>query len=234
MHDGLDPTIIIFALLAIFVVWKLKSVLGTRVDIEKRPPPSSSSSRSGDAGNSANVVRLPGAAERPVESEQPKQDERLDLYAKTEKGRADLIAVMGADPKFDIAHFVGGAKAAYEVIITAFAEGDKKTLGNLLSPEVLTNFSAVIDQREAAGQKASTKLVSIDSVEVVEATVKNSTAQISARIAAKMISATLDSAGAVIAGDPETVVSTDDVWTFARPIGSRDPTWRLIATESGQ
>lgn len=229
MHDGLDPTTIIFALLAIFVVWKLKSVLGARVDIEKRPPAAPKSPNSSDSGN---ILRLPGAGERVGPAVRAGSERRLEEFAHSDKGKSGLSAVMDADPAFDPGHFIAGAKTAYEMIIQAFADGDRKTLGGLLSPEVFANFAAVIDQREAAGEIASTKLVSIESAEVVEAGVKGGVAQVSLRVAAKMISATRDKSGAVVSGDPETVVAADDVWTFARLIGSRDPTWRLIATEA--
>jgi predicted lipid-binding transport protein (Tim44 family) len=230
MHDGFDPTTIIFAVLAIFVVWKLKSVLGTRVDIEKRPP--SGPAPSPIDASDGKVVRLPGAAGQPMAGRPNASSPGLDKFAKSDRGRAGLKALIAADPSFDPARFLAGAKAAYEMIIGAFASGDRKTLGDLLSPEVLASFAAVIDQRESAGELASTKLVSIDSLEVVDALVKDSLAQVSLRISAKMINTVRDSSGVVVSGDAETVVSTDDLWTFARPIGSRDPTWRLIATES--
>ena len=228
MHDGIDITTVVFALLAIFVVWKLKSVLGTRVDIERRPPPAAPS---GGPNREGNVVRLPGAGDRTdTTAEAPQQN--LDLYAKTPKGRTGLTAVIAADRSFDAARFVAGAKVAYEMIINAFAAGDRATLSNLLSPEVLASFASVIGQREVNAEQASTKLVSIDSLEVVDAAVRGDAAQISLRIAAKMINAVRAKNGDIVSGDASTVVSTDDLWTFARQIGSRDPTWRLIATES--
>ena len=229
MHDGIDITTVIFALLAVFVVWKLKSVLGTRVDIERRPPPSSPAPNPAGEGN---VVRLPTAGQRQAEPAPEPAAQRLELYAKTDKGRQGLSAVIAADPSFDAGRFIAGARMAYEMIIGAFAAGDRATLGNLLSPEVLASFSAVIDQREAAGEQASTKLVSIDSLEVVDGAVRDGAAQVSLRIAAKMINAVRNQAGEVVSGDASTVVSTDDLWTFSRQIDSRDPTWRLIATES--
>lgn len=230
MHDGLDITTVIFALLAIFVVWKLRSVLGARVDIEKRPNAAQRSAAESPA-DSGNVVRLPGAADKPPAGG-PRSGAAVDSAPATDKGRDGLRAISGADPGFDPARFLSGAKLAYEMIVGAFASGDRKTLGDLLSPEVLASFVGVIDQREKAGEHASTKVVSIDSVEFADASVKDGVAQIALRISAKMINFVQDSAGAIVTGDKETVVSTDDLWTFARPIGSRDPTWRLIATDT--
>jgi predicted lipid-binding transport protein (Tim44 family) len=231
MHDGFDISLVVFALLAIFVVWKLRSVLGTRVDIEKRPTPVQRTAA--DAQADGNVVRLPGAAEHPAAGPR-RAAQPIEALAPTEKGRAGLQALQAADASFDAGRFLSGAKMAYEMIIGAFAAGDRKTLDGLLSPEVLASFVSVIDQREQAGEQASTKIVSIDSVEISDAAVKDGVAQITARISAKMINFVRDRDGAVASGDPETVVSTDDLWTFARSIRSQDPTWRLIATESEQ
>ena len=229
MHDGLDITTVIFALLAVFVVWKLKAVLGTRVDIDKRSrnPPE----RPSGPDYSGKIVRLPGGGDRssppPVSA-----GGAFDAVAQSEKGRTGLAAVVSADPNFDTARFVSGAKVAYEMIIGAFAAGDRKTLGNLLSPDVLASFASVIAQREAAGERADTKLVSVDGLDVVDAGVKDGVAQVSCRIAAKMINVVRDKNGGIVSGDPETIVSTDDLWTFSRQIANSDPTWRLIATES--
>ena len=227
----LDPTTIIFALLAIFVVWRLKSVLGARVDIE-RPPSSGPAGASGQTAETGKVIRLPGAAERPAASGASRAGVDASKFASTEKGRAGLAEIMSADPGFDPARFEAGAKVAYEMIVRAFADGDKATLSNLLSPEVYAGFASAIDQRQKAGQQTTTKLVSIDETDVVEAGAKAGVAQISVRFSTKMITTTRDKAGAVIHGDPDLVISTDDLWTFARDIGSSDPTWRLAATES--
>ncbi len=226
----LDPTTIIFALLAIFVVWRLKSVLGTRVDIERPPSPGGAGSQ-GQPAESGKIIRLPGAADRSGTAA-PARNADMSRFATTEPGRAGLATVMAADPAFDPARFTAGAKTAYEMIVRAFAEGDKTTLSNLLSPEVYSGFAAAIDQRKSAGEQTSTKLVSIDDTDIVEGSVRNGAAQISMRFSAKMITATRDASGAVVHGDPDLVISTDELWTFAREIGSPDPTWRLVATES--
>lgn len=228
MHDGLDITTVIFALLAVFVVWKLKSVLGARVDIDRRAP-----NRAGNPGEtdaSGNVVRLPGTADPAISPSQPVQ--LLDQFASTAQAQASLRTIIAADRTFDPARFLSGAKMAYEMIVGAFAAGDRKTLGALLSPDVLRSFLSVVDQRAAAGEQASTRLVSIDSADISDAMLKEGVAQISVRFAAKMINVVRDKNGQIASGDPDTIVSTDDLWTFARPATSSDPTWKLIATES--
>lgn len=222
MHEGLDMTTVIFAVLAIFVVWKLKSVLGTRVDIERRPEPPKPTERT----QNGNVVRLPGAAAPSTPSGS------VDVSARTEKGRAGAAALRAADKGFNPERFLSGARTAYEMIIAAFASGDRKTLANLLSPDVLASFEAEIARREAAGRTASTRLVSIDDIELADGSARSGVAQATVRIAAKMVTVVRDNDGAVVSGDPDVVVSTDEFWTFSRTVGSSDPTWRLIATET--
>ncbi|MDE2361674.1 MAG: Tim44 domain-containing protein [Hyphomicrobiales bacterium] len=226
MSEGLDPTTIIFALLAIIVVWKLRSVLGTRVDVESRPP--APDARSTDAAGKA--VRLPGAPDNHI----PPTDQNAvsDASVRSDKARAALATIAASDPKFSLERFVAGARVAYEMIVVAFASGDRKTLGNLLSPDVLSSFCSAIDRREAAGESAATRVASVGDVEIVDGAVRAGTAQISARISAKMTNVVHDKGGAVVSGDPDVLVSTDDLWTFSREIASSDPTWRLIATES--
>lgn len=231
MHDGLDPTTIIFALIALFVVWKLRSVLGTRVDIEKRPPGENGAGAPAASRNQAqdgNVIKLPGAAVR-MPAQQPRV---FEAYARSDKARQGLAEIAGADRSFDVQRFVDGAKIAYDMVVTAFASGDRATLGNLVSPEVLGSFSNEIQKREAAGETASTRLVGIDSVEVVDAALRNRTAQITLRLETKLINSVKDRAGGIVGGDPDLIVTTEEFWTFARDVDSREPTWRLVATES--
>ncbi len=242
MQNSFDMTTIVFALLAAFVVWKLRSVLGTRNGAEKPPgnpfasrAPGCSGARRGyaDAGDSGNrVVPLPGAAEPPV-ANAPGKDDRWKPNAEPgSKAWAGLDAIAAADPAFAIKPFVGGAKSAYEMIVTAFAEGNREVLRNLLSPEVFESFAAAIAEREKRGEKVTTTFVSIDKVVIDDAALNGRTAEIKIHFTAQMITATRDQAGTVIDGSPDKVVQIDDIWTFARDTGSRDPNWKLAATET--
>ena len=142
---------------------------------------------------------------------------------------------MAADPNFDAKHFITGARTAYEMIVTAFAGGDRKQLRNLLSREVFDGFDAAITERERRSETAETRFISIDASTITAAELRNrSTAQITVRFVSKLVSATRDRAGAVIDGNAEKVTDVTDVWTFARDIASRDPNWKVIATEAGQ
>jgi predicted lipid-binding transport protein (Tim44 family) len=120
------------------------------------------------------------------------------------------------------------------MIVMAFADGDRKTLKGLLSKEVFDGFDAAISEREARGEVVKSSFVGIDKADIVNAVVKDSEAQITIRIVSHLISATYDKAGTVVDGEADAVAEVTDIWTFARDTRSRDPNWKLIATESEQ
>ena len=125
-------------------------------------------------------------------------------------------------------------RSAYEMIVTAFADGDRKSLKNLLSKEVYDGFVAAIAEREKRGEVVKSTFVGTEKIDITHASIRDSEEQITLRIISQLISATYDKDGALIDGDPEAVSEVDDIWTFARDIRSRDPNWKLIATESEQ
>jgi predicted lipid-binding transport protein (Tim44 family) len=143
-----------------------------------------------------------------------------------------LAALAAADRSFNAAQFLNGAKIAYEMIVTAFADGDRKSLKQLLNTEVYDGFVQAVSAREARGEKIEFKFVGIDKAEITGVTVKGATAQVTMRFLSKLVSATHDKDGKVIDGDPTHVGDVTDVWTFARELASRDPNWKLVATES--
>jgi predicted lipid-binding transport protein (Tim44 family) len=147
---------------------------------------------------------------------------------------AGLDAIVKDDPSFDAKQFVGGARAAYEMIVLAYAEGDRRTLKNLLSREVYEGFEKAIRDRETRGDKAETRFVSIDKSDIIGAELRVRTAHVTVRFVSQLISVTRDRSGNVIDGSPEKVTDVTDVWTFARDVSSRDPNWKLVATEAGQ
>jgi predicted lipid-binding transport protein (Tim44 family) len=178
---------------------------------------------------------------RPAEAP-PRQAEAAPPTAERWQGIAEagsavatgLDAIVAADPTFDAKHFITGARAAYEMIVTNFAEGDRRQLRNLLSREVFDGFDAAITERENRGETAETRFVSIDAATITAADVRNRSAQITIRFLSKLVSATRDRSGAVIDGNAEKVTDVTDVWTFARDVSSRDPNWKVVATEAGQ
>jgi predicted lipid-binding transport protein (Tim44 family) len=120
------------------------------------------------------------------------------------------------------------------MIVTAFAEGNRAVLRNLLAPEVFESFASALGEREKRGEKVTTTFVSIDKVMIDDAGLNRRTAEIKIHFTAQMITATRDQGGTVIDGSPDKVVQIDDIWTFARDTGSRDPNWKLAATETAQ
>ncbi|MET0314882.1 MAG: Tim44/TimA family putative adaptor protein, partial [Hansschlegelia sp.] len=122
--------------------------------------------------------------------------------------------------------------SAYEMIVTAFATGDRKTLKPLLARDVFESFSAEIAARESRGETVESSFVSIDKSEITGAEVAGKNAQITMRFVSKLISVTRDKNGAVIDGDPAEIADLVDVWTFAREVNARDPNWRVIATSA--
>ena len=235
-----DIYTIIFLALAVFIFLRLRSVLGQRTGRE-RPPYDPYSAR--DAVRSPatdKVVTLPPrtaepASTRPVEVIPPPASDRWkDVAEAGSAAAAGLDAIAAADPSFDAKHFIAGARAAYEMIVTAFAEGDRRQLRNLLSREVYEGFDAAISERESRGETAETRFVSIDASTLTGAELRARTAQITIRFVSKLISATRDRSGNVIEGNAEKVTDVTDVWTFARDVSSRDPNWKVVATEAGQ
>ncbi|MDB5570883.1 MAG: calcium-binding protein [Hyphomicrobiales bacterium] len=236
MQEPFDLTTIVFALLAAFVVWKLRSVLGTRTGDEPPRRERAGSDRPSEAGE-GNVIRLPGAANDAGHAGRAGSGESELKWAP--------YAVMGspvwkglneielADPAFNPREFLEGAKSAYEMIVGAFAAGDRNALRTLLADDVYESFSGAIAEREARGDKVETTFVSIDKAEFTDVSVRGGDAQIALRFQSKLISATRNRAGEVIDGSADKVVDMVDLWTFARDLKSRDPNWRLVATEAG-
>ncbi|MCG8696138.1 MAG: Tim44/TimA family putative adaptor protein [Minwuiales bacterium] len=218
--------IILLAMVAAFILLRLRSVLGRRTGHEQQNPRSRIESPGGDVHRDDNVISLPdrdGEPARGPAAPEPEDDTPLG---------AALTKIALADRSFDKAQFLEGARAAYEMIVTAFAAGDRKTLEPFLSDNVMENFGAVIDQREKSGQTQETTLVGIKSAEIIEAELDGRTAGVTVKFVSDMISVTKDSSGEVVAGDPAKVSLVTDIWTFSRNTRSRDPNWALTATRS--
>jgi predicted lipid-binding transport protein (Tim44 family) len=237
MRNLFDIYTIIFLALAVFIFLRLRSVLGQRTGRE-RPPYDPYSAR--DAVRSStndNVVTLPpragDVAPKPA-TDADATDRWKGIAEPGSPTAAGLDALLAQDPAFDAKHFLTGARAAYEMIVTAYAQGDRRNLKNLLSKEVYDGFETAIKDRESRGEKAETRFVSIDKAEITGADVKGKTAQVTVRFVSQLVSVTRDRDGNVIDGNADKVTDVTDVWTFARDLASRDPNWKLVATEAGQ
>ncbi|MGZ3409889.1 MAG: Tim44/TimA family putative adaptor protein [Xanthobacteraceae bacterium] len=233
-----DIYTIIFLALAVFIFLRLRSVLGQRTGRERPPfnPYAAREPRPSPA--TEKVVSLPtrNNAEpmvpKPVEAK-PAEERWKGIAQPDSAVAAGLDAIVAADKHFDVQHFVAGARGAYEMIVTAYAQGDRRTLKNLLSRDVFDGFDAVIRSREQRGETVETRFVSIDSADIIGAEQCGSTAQLTVRFVSQLVSATRDKAGAVVDGNADKVSDVTDVWTFARDVTSRDPNWKLVATETG-
>ncbi|MGN6573685.1 MAG: Tim44/TimA family putative adaptor protein [Pseudolabrys sp.] len=239
MQNVFDIYTIIFLALAVFIFLRLRSVLGQRTGRE-RPPYDPYSAREPGRPAAEKVVTL---QPRPAEPVAPKTIEATPV-AEPEarwKGVAEagtplataLDAIAAADSSFEAKHFLTGARAAYEMIVTAFAEGDRRSLKNLLSRDVYDGFDGAIGEREKRGETVESRFVSIDSADITGAALRARSAQVTVRFHSKLITATRDKDGNVIDGSAERVTDITDMWTFARDVSSRDPNWKLVATEAG-
>lgn len=233
-----DVTTIIFLVLAVVIFLRLRSVLGRRTGHE-RPPFDPYSSRERENGNGPaapgddNVIPLPGQGTPQGEAAPATSSATLDKVAPEGSALNDALRqILSVDRSFDPQGFLQGARGAYEMIVSAFSAGDRKTLKNLLSKDVYEGFVAAISDRESRGETIDSTFVGIDKADIVEAALKGSTAQVTVRFRSELISATRDRDGAIVDGDPNAVSEVTDIWTFARDTTSRDPNWRLVATES--
>lgn len=233
-----DIYTIIFLALAVFIFLRLRSVLGQRTGRERPPYDPYAAREPARPATSENVVALPnrkpeGAVQAPAVPAEPV--ERWKGVAAPGSALATgLDAIFAAAPDFDAKHFLTGARAAYEMIVNAYAEGDRRTLKNLLSREVYDGFETAINEREKRGDTVESRFVSIDNAEITAAEVRGRNIQATVRFQSKLVSVTRDKAGTVIDGNAEKVTDVTDVWTFARDVSARDPNWKLVATEAGQ
>jgi len=235
---GFDIYTIIFLALAVFIFLRLRSVLGQRTGRERPPYDPYSSAHEPVRPAAENVVALPSRAPEAIAPAQAASAEPVERWkGVAEAGSAvatGLDAIAATAPDFDAKHFLTGARAAYEMIVNAYAEGDRRTLKNLLSREVFDGFEAAITEREKRGDTVESRFVSIDNADITAAEVRGRNVQVTVRFQSKLVSVTRDKNGNVIEGNAEKVTDVTDVWTFARDASSRDPNWKLVATEAGQ
>lgn len=236
MDGFVDITTIIFLAIAVVVFIRLRSVLGRRTGTE-RPPFDPYSRREGMPGAANDkVIDLPRRAGTAPVAPEPGPVVSLDKLKKyAPEGSPTLEglkALVNVDPSFDPQEFLNGARGAYEMIVTAFAEGDRRTLKQLLSREVYDGFVAAIAEREERGETIEFNFVGIDKADITAASARGTTEQVTVRFLSKLISATRDKAGEVVDGDPVHVSDVTDIWTFSRESTSRDPNWKLVATEA--
>ena len=221
--------IVLFAMIAAFLILRLRSVLGRHRDsgrsegifgAERRPP---------SEEDKPTVVPEPPKADEVEEKlkNQPPPDPNLVEEEHLDAGFAEIVK---ASPNFDSAEFFAGVRTAFEIIIKAFAAGDREQLGSLLSAEVLGNFSEAITSRENAKETLETTLVRIGDVALLEAYMDGDVSHISVKIISEQVNVTQNAEGEVVDGNPDRVSEIADIWTFARDTKAHDPNWALVAT----
>ena len=222
--------IILFAMVAAFLILRLRSVLGRRTGNERRPESFSRpadtrpAERAADkAGDNVVPLGVRGSASQPP----------LPTTKPADAAAAGIERLRSADPGFDPAAFLEGARIAFETIVAAFAAGDKGRLRPLLSDEVYKPFGEAIDERQSARETLETGILNLKSIDIVEAGLAGRTARVTVKFVTSQINVLRAHDGSVVDGNPEEPTEKTDFWTFARDTRSSDPNWVLVATASG-
>ena len=225
MQPLLDPLNIVLLAAAVFILWRFSSVLGQRTGNEKPgfdpfakpvPPPRAPDIKAAPVGD--------------MRTEEVRDPVWKGYAAEGSPMAGALETIAKSSTNFTVPGFLEGANMAYEMILEAFAKGDKAALKPLLSKEVYDSFSSVIDQRQKSGQRMVMQFVGVKRSKIEDVKLEGKRAQLAVRFVGEMISATLDSEGNTVEGDPKLIRDVDDRWTFERDITSRDPNWKLIDT----
>lgn len=241
MNGKIDLITIIALIVAVVAIWKLRSVLGRRTSddearYQERMRAEQMREHSAAAGDK--VVTLPHRGAETTSRTPAGQvatadaEERIKGLTASREVEEGLLAIVRADRNFDPMHFLTGAKQAYEMIVTAFAEGNKRILKDLLSKEVYDGFVEAISARESRGEQIDQSFVGISKADIIEAELRSGTAHVTVKFISQLISATRDRAGEILTGDAQKITEVTDIWSFARDIGSSNPNWRLVATQA--
>jgi len=212
--------LVILIAIAGFVLYRLKSVIGTRTGYEAPP-------------DYLTRDRAEGAPAPVPATSADDEDAEVDLgHPLPESAKAALAEMRAADPDFSIARFVEGARSAYEMILMAYEAGDRDTLRGLLERDVADAFEQGIAQRESNGLRVEARFIGVRDLRVEAAAFNPATreSEITLRFVGELITSVRDSENRIVEGDPNKVRRQTDVWTFSRIMGSKDPTWLLAAT----
>ena len=220
MSGGLPIDLILFAMVAAFLVLRLRSVLGKRTGFERPPQGEAAPGMAPASPREAEALPPPAAA----------MGRRGIPDQRSPAGQA-LMRIRGVDAGFDPAAFLGGAEGAFRMIVQAFAAGDRNTLRDLLSEDAFAGFDGAITAREQAGETQRTELRAIHDMGIEEAELRGTVADITVRIVSDQVNLTIAGDGSISAG-AEAVTEITDLWTFQRDLGLSDPTWKLVGTRS--
>jgi predicted lipid-binding transport protein (Tim44 family) len=223
MQGGFPIDLILFAMVAAFLVLRLRSVLGRRTGFERPPQAERGPDLRGPRAIEGEAQEVPAAP-------QPGTGRRVVPDPRTPVGQA-LLRIRGVDPQFDPTVFLQGAEGAFRMIVEAFVGGDRQTLRALLSEETANGFEQAITAREAAGETQRTELRAVHETAIEGADLRGTVADITVRFVTEQVNMTLARDGSVAAGS-ESVTELTDIWTFQRDLRSEDPTWKLVGTRS--
>jgi predicted lipid-binding transport protein (Tim44 family) len=209
--------LLVLAAIAIFLILRLRNVLGSREGFEKPVAP----------------TRLPEERKGRFEVIEGGPDRDITDHVPDGSDAARALAAMKqAEPSFSVSEFLTGARGAYEMILMAFEKGDLSRVRPFLSPDVHDAFSEVVAARAARGLTVAAEFLGIREVSLQDAEFDRATGEgeVTVRFASELTSVARNAAGEVVEGDPKEVRRQRDVWTFARKMGSNDPNWQLVAT----
>jgi predicted lipid-binding transport protein (Tim44 family) len=237
MSGTFDIYTLLLLVLAVVILLRLRSMLGRKSGQERRYDPYATRESSSAPGAKDKVVPLPTRGDQPPRAAEPTsqsdaEDRIGGFMPQSNPAHSGLVEIARQDADFDPQHFIRGAKSAYEMIVTAFAEGNKRLLKQFLSRDVYDGFATAITDRESRGDTVDTSFVGINKADIIDAEVKNRTARITIKIVSQLITAIKNRNGEVIEGDPKQIRDVTDIWTFARELTSRDPNWKLVATQA--
>ena len=222
-----DLDLLLFAMVAAFLVLRLRSVLGKRTGNQQSKQDPVSGQKQDRSGKSK-VVELP------INSEEKASPE--DMAIPDEKSDDPLLEgvnkIKTADSSFDLREFSEGAREAFGMIVQAFAEGDLETLESFLSDDVFENFSLAIQEREERKETLETAIIAIEVAEALEVDMDGQNALVTMKFISEQVNLTRDSEDRIIDGVPNTVTKITDIWIFSRDTKSNDPNWRLVETRS--
>ena len=210
--------LLVLAGIAVFLILRLKSVLGTREGFEKKPE--AEPARSGARQPAFEVIE--GGPDRDIIDHVPEDSPAA-------KALADMKRI---EPDFSVGEFLGGARGAYEMILMAFERGALEDVRVFLADDVYDSFNDVVVQREQQGLTVDAEFIGVRELQIIQATFDDSTnlAEITVRFVGELTSVVRDSEGQIIEGKPSEIKRQKDVWTFARTLGTDDPNWQLVAT----
>lgn len=215
--------IVIMALVAGFILLRLRSVLGQKTGRDKpddfRPATPSEAHEP--------VIAFPDRMQRrQPEAEKPAPAEDAIVGDNAVRG---VEAIAATDPQFTASSFLQGAKAAFEMVFEAFIKGDKQTLKTLLSPDIYNDFAADLDAKKDQETRSEATLVSVESVHIEAAEKDKNIARVTVKFVSEQITVMRNKEGKIVEGDPSQVDRVEDEWVFERDVTSRNPNWKITA-----